>query len=140
MARVKAFDVLTAEEPADTAAKIIELYEMRWQRFPEVAQARFYTFATFALFKEWAFGAPEHVAIHRKLLEAMKARTADSGGGAVQPISVLPSCSFHATDAPRAQIPALRAELRQIYQQIDASDWAGVPAGSVQLMMLGDHD
>lgn len=33
----------------------------------------FYTFPTFELFKEWALGAPEHVAIHSKLLEAMQA-------------------------------------------------------------------
>jgi hypothetical protein len=27
-----------------------------------------------------------------------------------------------------------------MYRQIGASDWAGVPPGAVQLMMLGDHD
>jgi len=37
VARVKAFDVLTADEPAGTAAKIIEFYKMRWERFPDVA-------------------------------------------------------------------------------------------------------
>lgn len=37
VARVRAFDVLTAEEPADTAEQIIELYKMRWEMFPEVA-------------------------------------------------------------------------------------------------------
>jgi hypothetical protein len=100
----------------------------------------FYTFPTFALFKEWALGAPEHVAIHTKLLEALKARVAASGGAELQPTSVLPSYSFHATDAPREQIPAMRAELRKMYQQIEASDWAAVPSGTVQLMMLGDHD
>lgn len=99
----------------------------------------FYTFPTFALFKEWALGAPEHVAIHTRLLEAMRAQVAASGGGEVTPLNLLPSYSFHATDAPREQIPAMRAELREMYQQIEATDWAGVPAGVVQLMMLGDH-
>jgi hypothetical protein len=96
----------------------------------------FYTFPTFELFKEWALGAPEHVAMHTKLSEAMKAQ---AGDGEVQPTNLLPSHSFHATDAPREQIPAMRAELREMYKQIEASDWAGVPPGAVQLMMLGDH-
>lgn len=101
----------------------------------------FYTFPNFELFKEWALGAPEHVALHTKLLDAMKAQAAGAGdGGEVLPISVLPSYSFHATDAPRDQIPAMRAELREMYKQIEATDWAGVPPGAVQLMMLGDHD
>lgn len=38
VARVRAFDVITAEEPADTAEKIIELYKMRWELFPDVAK------------------------------------------------------------------------------------------------------
>jgi len=82
--------------------------------------------------------APEHVALHQKLLAHMKA-AAEAAGDDTSEISVLPSYSFHATDAPRDQIPAMRAELREMYTQIEASDWAGVPAGTVQLMMLGDH-
>jgi hypothetical protein len=99
----------------------------------------FYTFPTFELFKEWALGAPEHVALHTKLMCTMQAAMA-AGSGDAGAISVLPSYSFHATDAPREQIPAMRAELREMYQQIEATDWAGVPPGAVQLMMLGDHD
>ena len=38
VARVRAFDVITADEPADTAEKIVELYKMRWERFPDVAE------------------------------------------------------------------------------------------------------
>jgi hypothetical protein len=38
VARVRAFDVLTADEPAETAEKIIELYKMRWEMFPNVAK------------------------------------------------------------------------------------------------------
>lgn len=96
----------------------------------------FYTFPTFELFKEWALGAPEHVALHTKLLAAMKAQ---AGAEEVQPVSVLPSYSFHATDAPRDQVPVMRAELRELYKQIEATDWVGVPSGAIQLMMLGDH-
>lgn len=99
----------------------------------------FYTFPNLELFKEWALGAPEHVALHTKLLEALKAAAAAEGSEGGQPISVLPSYSFHATDAPRDQIPAIRAELREIYRQIEKTDWVGVPPGTVQLMMLGDH-
>jgi hypothetical protein len=99
----------------------------------------YYTFPTFKLFKEWALGAPEHVALHTKLLTTMKAVMAAAGDDAAS-ISVMPSYSFHATDAPRDQIPAMRAELREMYKQIEATDWAGVPSGTVQLMMLGDHD
>jgi hypothetical protein len=98
----------------------------------------FYTFPTFELFKEWALGAPEHVAIHTKLLEAVKEHVA--AGDQVQPASVLASYSFHATDAARGEIPAIRAELREMYRQIENTDWAGVPPGTIQLMMLGDHD
>jgi hypothetical protein len=61
-------------------------------------------------------------------------------GDEIQPRSVLPSYSFHATDAPRDQIPAIRAELRDLYRQIENTDWVGVPPGTIQLMMLGDHD
>ena len=39
IARVRSFDIITAEEPADTAEKIIELYKMRWELFPDVAKA-----------------------------------------------------------------------------------------------------
>jgi hypothetical protein len=99
----------------------------------------FYTFPTFELFKEWALGAPEHVALHRRLLQVMQQQAAAAGADQVQPAAILPSYSFHATDAPREQIPTMRAELRELYQQIEATDWAGVPAGAVQLMMLGDH-
>jgi hypothetical protein len=99
----------------------------------------FYTFPTFELFKEWALGAPEHVAIHTRVLEALRVQAAAAGADVVRPASVLPSYSFHATDAPREQIPAMRAELREMYKQIEATEWAGVPAGTVQLMMLGDH-
>ena len=98
----------------------------------------FYTFPTFELFKEWALGAPEHVAIHNKLLEAMQARV--GAGEQVDPNATLPGYSFHATDAPREQIPAMRAELRELYRQIEATDWVGVPSGAIQLVMLGDHD
>jgi hypothetical protein len=97
----------------------------------------FYTFPNLELFKEWALGAPEHVALHTKLLEAMKAQV--GVGDQVQPTQVLPSYSFHATDAPREQIPAIRTELRELYRQIENTDWVGVPAGTIQLMMLGDH-
>lgn len=98
----------------------------------------FYTFPDFTLFKEWALGAPEHIAIHTKLLTAMEAAVHAEGSGA-RPLSVLPSYSFHATDAPRHQIPAMRAELRELYRQTEATDWVGVPPGTVQPMMLGDH-
>jgi hypothetical protein len=98
----------------------------------------FYTFPTFELFKEWALGAPEHVAIHNRVLEALQAQTGK--GEQVQPEAILPSYSFHATDAPRDQIPRMRAELRELYKQIEATDWVGVPPGTIQLMMLGDHD
>lgn len=99
----------------------------------------FYTFPTFELFKEWALGAPEHVALHIRLITALREQAAAAGADDARPISVLPSYSFHATDAPRDQIPRMRAELRDMYKQIEATDWAGVPAGTVQLMMLGDH-
>lgn len=38
VARVRAFDILTADEPADTAEKVIDLYKMRWELFPDVAK------------------------------------------------------------------------------------------------------
>ena len=98
----------------------------------------YYTFPTFELFKEWALGAPEHVALHTRLLEEMKAaaQTAAADG---QPISPPQMYAFHATDAPRSEIPALRAQLLQMYQQIEGTDWVGAPPGAIQLMMLGDH-
>lgn len=96
----------------------------------------FYTFPTFELFKEWALGAAEHIAIHTKLLHAMQAHV---GGGEVKPAAILPSYSFHATDAPREQIPTIRAELRELYRQTEATHWVDVPSGAIQLMMLGDH-
>lgn len=74
----------------------------------------FYTFPNLELFKEWALGAPEHVALHTKLLEALKAAGPADGSAGGQPISVLPSYSLHATDAPRDQIPTIRAELREL--------------------------
>lgn len=100
----------------------------------------FYTFPDLQLFKEWALGAPEHIALHTKLLDAMKA-VAQTAQGAGQPLppSVLPSYSFHATDASPADIPAIRAELRELYQEIEKADWVGVPPGTIQFMMLGDH-
>ncbi|MBT8340970.1 MAG: hypothetical protein KJP07_13220 [Desulfatitalea sp.] len=39
VARVKAFDIITPDEPGDTEEKIIELYKARWELFPEVAKA-----------------------------------------------------------------------------------------------------
>jgi hypothetical protein len=38
VARVRAFDIISSDEPANTGAKIIELYKERWQLFPEVAK------------------------------------------------------------------------------------------------------
>ena len=38
VARVRAFDIITPDEPADTSAKIIELYKERWKLFPDVAK------------------------------------------------------------------------------------------------------
>jgi hypothetical protein len=90
----------------------------------------FYTFPDMERFKEWALGAAEHVALHTKMVNAMKA--------AGQPPS--PSYSFHATDDPNADIPAIRAELREMYQKIEKMAWANMPPGSIQVMMLGDHD
>ena len=96
----------------------------------------FYTFPNLKLFKEWAIGAPEHVAIHTKLLEALKAAAqAREGADQVQPISVLPSYSFHAAHAPHDQIPATRAESRELYRQIADTDWVGVPPGTIKLRM-----
>jgi hypothetical protein len=92
----------------------------------------FYTFPDLELFKEWALGAPEHIALHTKIVTAMK--------GSVQAGErPLPSYSFHATDDPNADIAAIRAELREMYRQIEQTDWVNMPAGSVQIMMLGDH-
>ena len=38
VARIRVFDIITPDEPADTAAKIIELYKERWRLFPDVAK------------------------------------------------------------------------------------------------------
>lgn len=94
----------------------------------------FYTFPNLELFKEWALGAPEHIALHTKLMTGLKAA---QGSDTDQPLTVEPSCHFHATDALREQIRAIRAELRELYREIEKTDWVGVPPGSVQLMMLG---
>lgn len=93
----------------------------------------FYTFPDLERFKEWALGAPEHIALHTKIVSAMKASVqADE--------RPLPSYSFHATDDPNADIPAIRAELKEMYRKIEKTDWVNMPPGSVQIMMLGDHD
>jgi hypothetical protein len=89
-----------------------------------------YTFPDLARFKEWALGAPEHIALHTKVVQGIKA--------AGRP--PLPAYAFHATDDPKADIAATRAELREMYVQIEKMPWAGVPPGAVQIMMLGDHD
>ena len=38
VARVRSFDIITPDEPADTAEKIVELYQERWALFPDVAK------------------------------------------------------------------------------------------------------
>jgi hypothetical protein len=38
VARIRAFDIITPDEPTDTGAKIIELYKERWKLFPDVAK------------------------------------------------------------------------------------------------------
>lgn len=38
VARVRSFDIITADEPADTPEQIIELFKMRWALFPDVAK------------------------------------------------------------------------------------------------------
>jgi hypothetical protein len=38
VARVRSFDIVTPDEPADTAEKIIALYKERWELFPDVAK------------------------------------------------------------------------------------------------------
>ena len=38
VARVRSFDIITPDEPADTAEKIIGLYQQRWELFPDVAK------------------------------------------------------------------------------------------------------
>jgi hypothetical protein len=38
IARIRAFDIITPDEPSDTEAKIIELYKERWDQFPDVAK------------------------------------------------------------------------------------------------------
>ena len=90
----------------------------------------FYTFPELARFKEWALAAPEHIALHTKVLTGIKP--------AGQPPP--PAVSFHATYDPTADTRAIRAELREMYQRIEKMPWAGVPPGSIQIMMLGDDD
>ena len=99
----------------------------------QMLSSGFYTFPDLERFKEWALGAPEHIALHTKIVSAMKASVqADE--------RPLPSYSFHATDDPNADIPAIRAELKEMYRKIEKTDWVNMPPGSVQIMMLGDHD
>lgn len=38
VARVCSFDIITPDEPADTADKIVEIYKARWTLYPEVAK------------------------------------------------------------------------------------------------------
>jgi ubiquinone biosynthesis protein COQ9 len=38
VARIRAFDIITIDEPADTKEKIVELYKERWKKFPDVAK------------------------------------------------------------------------------------------------------
>lgn len=38
VAKVRSFDIITPDEPADTSEKIIALYKQRWELFPDVAQ------------------------------------------------------------------------------------------------------
>lgn len=38
VARVRSFDIITPDEPPDTAEKIIGLYKQRWELFPDVAK------------------------------------------------------------------------------------------------------
>ena len=95
----------------------------------------FYTFPDLARFKEWALGAPEHVALHTKMIGAMKAAAASAQTDS-QP---LPSYSFHATDDPNVDIHAIRAELKEMYREIEKTDWANMPPGSIEIMMLGDN-
>ena len=38
VARVRSFDIITPDEPADTAEKLIDLYKERWELFPDVAK------------------------------------------------------------------------------------------------------
>ncbi|MBT8340500.1 MAG: hypothetical protein HKP58_01870 [Desulfatitalea sp.] len=84
---------------------------------------------------EWALGAPEHLAAHERLLFAMK--NAAKAGLPPGPGPGQPGYHFHATDEPNADIPAIRAELKEIYQKIETSDWVHAPAGSIVKMMLG---
>ncbi|SIT46451.1 conserved hypothetical protein [Paraburkholderia ribeironis] len=81
-------------------------------------------------------GAPAHVALHTKMVSAMKAAVMASAKAGPPPP---PSYSFHATDDPDADIPAIRAELRVMYQEIEKMAWANMPLGSIQVMMLGDR-
>jgi hypothetical protein len=36
--RVRSFDIITPDEPADTSQKIVDLYGQRWELFPDVAK------------------------------------------------------------------------------------------------------
>ena len=38
VARMRSFDIITPDEPADTAEKLIDLYKERWELFPDVAK------------------------------------------------------------------------------------------------------
>jgi hypothetical protein len=38
VARVRSFDIITPDEPRDTAEKIIGPYKQRWELFPDVAK------------------------------------------------------------------------------------------------------
>ena len=67
----------------------------------------FYTFPDLARFKESALGAPEHIAIHTKVLNGLKAGQLP-----------LPAYNFHATNDAHADIQAIRAELREMYRTI----------------------
>ena len=100
----------------------------------------FYTFPTFGLFKEWALGAPEHVALHIKLLETMRAQVAASAGGEIRAAQCAPELFVSRHRFPRA-IRSRRCVL-SCARCISKSRPPTGPAshrGAVQLMMLGDH-
>ncbi|MBT8342536.1 MAG: hypothetical protein HKP58_06030 [Desulfatitalea sp.] len=98
----------------------------------------YYAFPDLERFKEWALGAPEHTAMHAKLMIAMK--DAAKAGLPPGPGPGQPGYHFHATDDPNADIPAIRAELKEMYAKIEKSDWVHAPPGSIVKMMLGDDD
>lgn len=90
----------------------------------------FCAFPTLELFLEWLDRAPEHVAIHNKLLEARKA----SGRAAI------PDYSFIATGDRNADVADMRSKLRGAYQRLDGQDW-GMPSGfSAERAFLGDEE